>query len=52
MPMEWMNDQHLNWYTYVTRQGTNYELNEDDTSVETYRSSLIICKLIVHSMAN
>ena len=35
-----------NWYTYVTWQGNEYELSEDDTSVETCRS-VIIYKFIV-----
>ena len=34
--------------TCVTWQGTNYDLPEDDTSVETCRRSAIICQLIVH----
>jgi hypothetical protein len=38
----------MHWHTFVTQQGTNNELPADDTlSVETCRSSTIICELIV-----
>ena len=36
-----------NWYTYVTWQGNEYELSEDDTIVSKHVGSIIIYKLIV-----